>query len=679
MSQEVYERYHAMQNTIDSLMAETSAICSELKMQDCVSQLGDARKMLKTHRFSVGILGEFRRGKSTFINSLLGDQVLPADIVPCTATLNRVTWGDKSAEILMKDGTVLKIPYRELNEYVTKITEESEKRAEEVDSAIVYYPCKFCENGVDIYDTPGLNDSERMTKITTDVIPKLDAIVMILVQESPFSASEADFVRTKLMTSDAGRMIFVLNKSDLIDPDDLDRLLVTIRERIRTRVINRTKQIYGDDAEEVAEIERKLSDIVVIPYSGKNALKGQQKEQDNAGTGKKLMESSGYNKLDQALTHMLVDERGMLEIAKPYNLVVRTVASVQSGIQTRLAALNRDAEGFKKQKLQSMETIKLQREAKDEEKNRLSKARERLGLELESDVNAFYEELKKKAYDIVDETITGRSLNESADELTKKLGNNVQACIENEVAFFGERTLSRMSRMIDAEYQKTEVVLNSLEEAMKGISSQIISGSVPSSGILAGTVADVATDFLGVYGLGGFISGYRTAGIKGALVGGVSGGTAMFATTILLGAIGFASLPVIVGGCLVGAVVGKLVPGAVFKKDKAKREAEQIRKNAKAQICKGIDEMKEEGQLDAWAKETLETRMIEIINVMDKACEQSLRETEEMLQDIETQLKDTDDARKTAREGYDTLLARCNEVVKSLEPVRDYITSITEN
>jgi ribosome biogenesis GTPase A len=127
-------------------------------------------------------MGEFRRGKSTVINALLGKEIVPSDIVPTSATLNYIRWGmEPGAQVNYKDGTHEAVSVEDLPKYITKIEEEYERVAETVDNAVVYYPCPFCKNGVEIVDTPGLNDDERMTKISEEVIPKLDAIIMVLV------------------------------------------------------------------------------------------------------------------------------------------------------------------------------------------------------------------------------------------------------------------------------------------------------------------------------------------------------------------------------------------------------------------------------------------------------------------------------------------------------------------
>ena len=113
--------------------------------------------------FSVAIVGEFERGKSTFINALLGRDILPSNIMPCSATLNRITYGlTPSVKVIFKDGTEEKVAIAQLENYVTKLTEESEEMATNVKEAVVSYPVHYYQNSVNIIDTPGLNDQSSM-------------------------------------------------------------------------------------------------------------------------------------------------------------------------------------------------------------------------------------------------------------------------------------------------------------------------------------------------------------------------------------------------------------------------------------------------------------------------------------------------------------------------------------
>ena len=212
-----YISYQNMVTQVNTGLVQMQKIAQEMNLEETAKQLENRRKKLEARKFAVGILGEFKRGKSTVINSLLEKEIMPADILPTSATMNRVTYDmQPHVKLKMRDGSTMEIGIDDLPNYVTKLDEEKEAQAAKVEEAVVYYPCKFCQNGVDIVDTPGLNDDERMSRITEEIIPKLDVVIMVLVHDSPFSSSEADFVMNKLMTSDLGRILFLVNKIDTL-------------------------------------------------------------------------------------------------------------------------------------------------------------------------------------------------------------------------------------------------------------------------------------------------------------------------------------------------------------------------------------------------------------------------------------------------------------------------------
>ena len=68
-------------------------------------QLKELTVFLEKENFTVVVLGEFSRGKSTFINALLGKSLLPMDVLPETAVLSALLYGDEpEATIIYCDG-----------------------------------------------------------------------------------------------------------------------------------------------------------------------------------------------------------------------------------------------------------------------------------------------------------------------------------------------------------------------------------------------------------------------------------------------------------------------------------------------------------------------------------------------------------------------------------------------
>lgn len=205
-------------------------------------------------RFTVGVMGEMKRGKSTVVNALLGQEIMPVDIVPCTTVPVRVTYGaELRGELRMRDGSVQQIRVEELPDCVTETARECRGRAACVEEAVVYCPCPICRDGIDIVDTPGLNCDDRMNRICKGVIPRLDAVVMVIVPGSPFSENEQTFVSSKLLSFYPDRLIFLVNRIYTVRELE-DRALV--EEAIRKRILRETQKIIPYDRDAFPDGER---------------------------------------------------------------------------------------------------------------------------------------------------------------------------------------------------------------------------------------------------------------------------------------------------------------------------------------------------------------------------------------------------------------------------------------
>ena len=154
------------------------------------------KKKVEDDDFKVLVIGEFKNGKSTFINSMMGSKILPAYSTPCTAVINEVKYGEReSATLYFKNPLPNKISsdisikakqhiekfagktippieldVDELKEYVV-IPDPTKDQADSIqelpyDKVILRYPIELCHDGITIIDSPGLNENGTRTKVT---------------------------------------------------------------------------------------------------------------------------------------------------------------------------------------------------------------------------------------------------------------------------------------------------------------------------------------------------------------------------------------------------------------------------------------------------------------------------------------------------------------------------------
>jgi len=296
-----------------------------------VQAIEDVLERVQSNSFSIAVVGEFSRGKTTLINALLGQHVLPSDVLPNSYISYRVTYGvELRVRFVYRDGGEEETAIDQLTDYVTRLTPESRKSADQIKEAIVYYPAPFCQNNVDIIDTPGLNDDASMTKVTLSVLPHVDAAIMVIMAQSPFAESEQKFLENRLLTSDLGRIIFVVTGIDRYNnPEDASKGVKYIKDRIRNLVLQRAKDQYGEDSPEYEVYRKKIGDPKVIGLSAYQALQAKQ-----TGDGE-LLTKSCFPEFEAALEQFLVQERGSILLQVAINRLIASSTEILSDLNLR--------------------------------------------------------------------------------------------------------------------------------------------------------------------------------------------------------------------------------------------------------------------------------------------------------------------------------------------------------
>ena len=178
---------------------------------------------LEAERFHLVILGEFNHGKSTFVNAMLGQDVLPTGITPTTASINHVVYAaNPTARVVLSSGESKYLDPGQLKEWVTV----AGGHASEVAFVELGYPSDLLHNNVVLVDTPGVNDlNEQRAEVTYGYVPRADAVVFLLDAGQALKDSEREFLRSRVLEAARDRLIFVLGKVDLLSADERSAVL----------------------------------------------------------------------------------------------------------------------------------------------------------------------------------------------------------------------------------------------------------------------------------------------------------------------------------------------------------------------------------------------------------------------------------------------------------------------
>jgi len=203
-----------------------------------------------TNHYKVAVIGEFKRGKSSLINALVGTELMPTDILPMTAVNTHLIYSDEQKIIIQyKDGTTKTSTLEQLINFATKYDKDKEEQAQLISRVEVHYPSVFCKNHIEIIDTPGLNDNEKMTETTLNVLGEIDAAIMVISARSPLSETEQNLILTLIKEQGIHHIVFVVTHIDTIsdDPEDQDRLINFIKTRITTKLLDLAKDRFSDN------------------------------------------------------------------------------------------------------------------------------------------------------------------------------------------------------------------------------------------------------------------------------------------------------------------------------------------------------------------------------------------------------------------------------------------------
>jgi GTPase Era involved in 16S rRNA processing len=553
-----------------------------LNLKNSINLIDDSIKRVESNSFSVAVVGEFKRGKSTFINALLGQEILPTDILPTTATLNRVTYGLKPmVNIIYKDGRKVEVPVDQLINYVTKLTDESEKIAETVKEAIVYSPIHYCMNNVDIIDTPGLNDDENMTNITLSVLPQVDAAIMVVMALAPFSEFERSFLETKLLSNDLGRVIFVVTRIDHANtPGDADRAVKEIENRIRVHVLKRAEKQYGVDSPEYQMYQKKLGKIRVYGLSSYQALQAKTKNDPE------LLTKSRFTEFETSLEKFLTEERGAIFLQVPVNRIITTSTEILQTIKIRESALRMKQEEFQAAYEAAVSDITDLRKRKTAEMSLIDSAAEGVRIQVLPLLDGLENELQRAAIQTIDaKQINPEELKEK-EAVQEKLARAVSNAIELAIQRFSEQAQNKIQFGLTREIERLSDFTQSVNQVLSRIEMRFSDFEVMGKSQKGKSGEGWAAAISLITGWGGIWSGYREGGVKGAFVGaGVSFGV----SGLLLGIVGLPiTWPVIIAVGLLSAFTGGWLTRKIFGKGQVENFKENLKKVMTEEISKQL-------------------------------------------------------------------------------------------
>lgn len=294
----------------------------------------------ENHTASVVFVGQFKRGKSTLLNALLGGNVLPTGRLPLTGVPTRVRFGDPALIVHYADNRSLTADPSEIAEYVTE--ERNPANRQGVSHVDLMLPFPLLRNLI-LVDTPGIGSTFiHNTRSANEATERIDLAIFVTGPEPPIGDEELQFL-TKLKDL-AEQVIVVLAKIDLAQNAEAEilgftrRVLsATLPEPIRLLPVNATQHDKRVDA-----LRETIREIV---------------DGNDRGFGKRSL-ARRVRRIAMRIRHIIALQRATALLpAKERELARTTFSSIADEIDERGADLVRAIEQFPTEELVSVDTL----------------------------------------------------------------------------------------------------------------------------------------------------------------------------------------------------------------------------------------------------------------------------------------------------------------------------------
>lgn len=311
-------------------LARLATLAEELGTEPVANDARELSARVAEGRFYVACVGQFKRGKSTLINALIGEPVLPTGFIPVTAVPTVIRFGQQlHTRIRLNDGSWNEIPVSELKQYVTEELNPENKKG--VQGAEAFIPSPLLSSGMCIVDTPGLGSVFSGNSATTQAfIPHIDAALVVVGADPPIAGEELTLVEA--VGKQVQDLILVLNKADRTTDAERAAAANFTRQLLKKKLQREVSPIFEVSAQERAENRGPIRDW--------NKLKEELQHLVD-GSGRQLVRAAcdrGLQRLSEQLLAIISEGRDALhrpieESERRITLMKQTIADAERSMR----------------------------------------------------------------------------------------------------------------------------------------------------------------------------------------------------------------------------------------------------------------------------------------------------------------------------------------------------------
>ncbi len=566
---EGYRDFAEVRGEVVEELRELASLNRGLGMEDGADQLGELADRVQAGVFRVLVLGEFKRGKSTLINALLGANLLPANVTPTTALLTLIKYGrEVEIDLIPFHGAAQRVSPDVLAETLSLSNDEEENHRRQATYKMVevHYPSPLLENNVEIVDSPGLNESAMRTEITSGYIRQSDAAIFVLSATNFASMTELEYLNSHILGKGLTHIFFAINQYDRVI-DDADDPAVDTRDltAMAEQRLGPLTRVNGRD----------LGRERMFFVSAKPALRART-QGDLAA-----MERSRLPQLERALERFLARERGRVALERPLAQATQAVDDARHAIAFRRATMETDLATLE----QRVREVQPRFEELQEHKRRIVRTIESAEQLVGKSVELSFRQRVALMEDGMLEAAMALKISPqwNPQRIRKEMAEGINSYLERELQGWSDQTGKEIEERLNQLMQDIGPDAATIDATLQRIRIEVAGGVLPEESEVQGDPKRVMETILSYGGgmLGDF--GVVLRGGSGWLQSAMRIIALQLAATVLLAAIGWATSPLFV----IGTVASAVALGVVNRRNTMERNLkEKMAETARAELHK---------------------------------------------------------------------------------------------
>ncbi|MFZ0287425.1 MAG: dynamin family protein [Terriglobales bacterium] len=215
-------------------MLRIAVLAEQFDNRQVANDARSAARRVAEGRFYVACVGQFKRGKSTLLNALMGEPILPSGVAPVTTVPTILRFGEShAARVRLENGEWTDIAIADIIEYVSEARNPENSKG--VAGLEIFVPSPLLIEGMCLVDTPGLGSVfAGNTAATQAFLPHIDAAIVVIGADPPLAGEELTLVES--VAKQIPDILFVLNKADRVASHEREEAVSFARQVLERRL-----------------------------------------------------------------------------------------------------------------------------------------------------------------------------------------------------------------------------------------------------------------------------------------------------------------------------------------------------------------------------------------------------------------------------------------------------------